>query len=207
MISPDGKSAYSQSSYLKRIMYGDHEQVLQVFDVATLTPTKEVILPNKAAMVAAYTPLLEESADGKFIYVQNATPATSVTVVDMPEKKQAAEVPTPGCWGIFVVRSSATVLHHVRGRHVREPCSGQRRHGDFAKSAAKDVRSDKDACSSGRTDGQARFVSSTAISVNLDDDTAYARAKTVAGNRGRRRAPGGPAATAAAVQRANGGCM
>ena len=101
LISPDGKTAYSQSSYLKRIMYGDHEQVLQLFDVATLTPTKEIILPNKAAMVAAYTPLLTQSADGKFVYVQNATPATSVTVVDVAAGEVVQELPTPGCWGIY----------------------------------------------------------------------------------------------------------
>lgn len=101
MISPDGKTAYSQSSYLKRIMYGEHEQVLQAFDIATLTPVKEVILPNKAAMVAAYTPLLTQSADGKFIYVQNATPATSVTVVDIAAGAVVQELPTPGCWGVY----------------------------------------------------------------------------------------------------------
>lgn len=101
LISPDGAKAYSQSSYLKRIAYGEHEQVLQVFDVATLSPEREVILPNKAAMVAAYDPLLTQSADGKLIYVQNATPATSVTVVDIEAGEVLQEVPTPGCWGVY----------------------------------------------------------------------------------------------------------
>jgi methylamine dehydrogenase heavy chain len=101
LISPDGKTAYGQSTYMKRIMYGDVEQVLQVYNVATLTPVKEIILPPKAAMVAAYTPLLEQSADGKFVYVQNATPATSVTVVDIAAGTVTQEVPTPGCWGIY----------------------------------------------------------------------------------------------------------
>jgi len=101
LISPDGTKAYSQSSYLKRIAYGEHEQVLQIFDVATLTPEREIILPPKAAMVAAYDPLLTQSADGRLVYVQNATPATSVTVVDIEAGEVLQEVPTPGCWGVY----------------------------------------------------------------------------------------------------------
>ncbi len=40
LVSPDGKTAYTQSTYMKRITWGDIEQVLQVFDVATLSPVK-----------------------------------------------------------------------------------------------------------------------------------------------------------------------
>jgi methylamine dehydrogenase heavy chain len=35
------------------------------------------------------------------MFVQNATPATSVSIVDMQAAKQTAEVPNAGCYGIF----------------------------------------------------------------------------------------------------------
>lgn len=101
LISPDGKTAYTVSVYQKRYAYGDAEMVLQYFDVATLSPTKEILLPPKFAMVSPYESIVAQSADGKYIYVQNATPATSVTVVDTAAGKVSGEIPTPGCFGIY----------------------------------------------------------------------------------------------------------
>jgi len=101
VISPDGTKAYGQSTYMARYTHGDIEQVLEVYDVETLSIEKEIILPPKAAMVAAYAPYLAISADGSLVYVQNATPATSVTVVDVEAGEVVQEVPTPGCFGIY----------------------------------------------------------------------------------------------------------
>lgn len=101
LLAPGGKTAYTQSTYMKRITWGDIEQVLQVFDVATLTPVKEIALPPKAAMTLGYAPMLQQSADGKYVYVQNATPAASVTVVDPAAGTVLQEIPTPGCWGVY----------------------------------------------------------------------------------------------------------
>lgn len=101
LLSPDGKTAYTVSVYMKRISYGEAEMVLQSFDVATLSLIKEIALPPKFAMITPYQHLLAQSADGRYIYVQNATPATSVTVVDVAAGKVAGEIPTPGCFGIY----------------------------------------------------------------------------------------------------------
>ncbi len=40
--------------------------------------------------------------------MQNATPATSVTVVDLAAKKQIGDIPNPGCYGIFPAAKTAT---------------------------------------------------------------------------------------------------
>jgi methylamine dehydrogenase heavy chain len=101
LIARDGKTAYTTSVYLKRISYGDPEFILQVYDVATLTPTKEIALPPKLAMVGAQEPMLAQSADGRLVYVQNATPATSITIVDVTAGKVTGEIPAPGCFGIY----------------------------------------------------------------------------------------------------------
>lgn len=101
LVSADGKTAYTASVYMKRIAYGEAEMVLQSFDVPTLSPTKEITLPPKFAMLTPYEHMLAQSADGRYVYVQNATPATSVTVVDLKAGKVAGEIPTPGCFGIY----------------------------------------------------------------------------------------------------------
>jgi methylamine dehydrogenase heavy chain len=101
LLSADGKRAYVASVFMKRITYGEAEMVLQAFDVASLSPVKEVILPPKFAMLNPYESMLAQSADGQYVYVQNATPATSVTVVDIVAGKVTGEIPTPGCFGIY----------------------------------------------------------------------------------------------------------
>ncbi|MDR1648496.1 MAG: hypothetical protein LBR88_10795 [Zoogloeaceae bacterium] len=101
VLSADQKTAYTVSIYSRRISYGPVEAVLQVFDVETLTPAKEIILLDKTAQVASIKNHLALSADEKFAYVQNATPATSITVVDLEKGELTAEIPTPGCWGLY----------------------------------------------------------------------------------------------------------
>jgi methylamine dehydrogenase heavy chain len=100
-LSRDGKRAFAASIFMKRYVYGDLEDVLQVFDVATLSLITEIQLPPKLALVDPLQPLLVESADGRYILVQNATPASSVTVVDMRAGRVVGEIPTPGCFGIY----------------------------------------------------------------------------------------------------------
>lgn len=96
-MSKDGKSAYLASVYAKRIMSGPTEAVLEEFDAKSLVKTREIILSPKIAQSAPQLSYLEFSADGKYAYVQNATPATSVTVVDMEAGEVLTEIPHPGC--------------------------------------------------------------------------------------------------------------
>jgi methylamine dehydrogenase heavy chain len=100
-VSPDGKTVYVASQYLKRIVYGTREVILQTYDVATLSPLKEIPLVPKLVNTTLYQQIVAQSADGRYIFVQNATPATSVSVVDLSAGKVAAEIPGPGCFGIF----------------------------------------------------------------------------------------------------------
>ncbi|MAY15354.1 MAG: hypothetical protein CMI06_08460 [Oceanospirillaceae bacterium] len=100
-VSKDGKTVYVLSDFAKRITYGPVESVVQVYDVDTLSRKKEIIVPNKAVKAIGMTQLLELSADEKLLYVQNATPATSVSVIDIAAGEVITEVPTPGCYGVY----------------------------------------------------------------------------------------------------------
>lgn len=101
ILSSDGKTAFTLSDYMKRYTTGPIESVLQIYDVATLTALNEIVIPNKAVKAIGMTQLIDISADNKWVYVQNATPATSVTVVDVLAGKVISEVPNPGCYGII----------------------------------------------------------------------------------------------------------
>lgn len=101
VVSPDFKTVYTTSIYARRITHGPLEVVLQEFDVDTLTLRREIPILERTAQVAPNIAALQLSADRQYAFVQNATPATSVSVVDLTAGKHLAEVPTPGCWGAF----------------------------------------------------------------------------------------------------------
>ena len=90
---------YVATTYLSRGGRGDRTDVLEVWDAQTLEIKFEVVLPSRRAQTLNYRGLVSLSASGRFALVQNATPATSITVVDLAERKVVTEVTTPGCWG------------------------------------------------------------------------------------------------------------
>ena len=100
-ISKDGKTVYMASGFYSRLSSGEGEHVLQIFDVDTATLTKEIQLPLKVSQYTDDASLMQLSADEKYLYLQNATPATSVTVVDLEKGEVVQEVPSPGCFGIY----------------------------------------------------------------------------------------------------------
>lgn len=104
VVSRDGSKAYVLSDYMKRYTYGPVESVMQIFEIKTLSPVTEIIVPNKAAKAIGMTQLIELSADEKLLFVQNATPATSVTVIDLQKNAVVSEIPTPGCYGIVAAQ-------------------------------------------------------------------------------------------------------
>lgn len=99
-IGAGGTVGYTASAYPKRIMRGPIEAVLERFDVSTLKTTRDIVIPSKFVLGQALQGMLQISADGERAYVQNATPATSVTVVNLKTGKVVTEIPTPGCWTI-----------------------------------------------------------------------------------------------------------
>ena len=99
-LSPDAATGVVASAFPKRIMYGPVEAIIQKFDVSTLATQQEVTILPKFAQVSPQQGQIQFSADGARAFVQNATPATSVTVVDLKTGKVTAEIPNPGCWQI-----------------------------------------------------------------------------------------------------------
>lgn len=107
-LSPDRKEIYVATTYYTRLSRGERAEVLDIWDAETLTHKGEIPIPPKHAQALNYKGTIRTSADGRFVLIQNATPASSVSVVDLTARKFVAEIPTPGCW---IVIPSQTVAN------------------------------------------------------------------------------------------------
>jgi methylamine dehydrogenase heavy chain len=107
-FSESGDSIYIATSYYARGWTGAREDVLQIYDTTTLAPKSEMPVIEKVAMGGAGGKALSPlSSGGRYLYIQNATPATSVQVIDLSSQQVTGEIPTPGCWGIYPSKSVA----------------------------------------------------------------------------------------------------
>lgn len=104
-LSPQHDEIFVATSHMSRSYRGERSDVLEVYGANDLAFKYEVPLPPKRAQALNYRYLVSATANGRYVLVQNATPATSVTVVDLKERKVAAEVPNPGCWGALPAAS------------------------------------------------------------------------------------------------------
>jgi len=100
-LSADKSEIILATTYLSRGQRGERADIVEVWDANALSFKYEIPIVQKRAMALNYRGLVSLSYDGRWLFVQNATPATSVTVVNMRTRQQASEIPTPGCWGIY----------------------------------------------------------------------------------------------------------
>jgi len=107
VLSPDKRTIYVVATYYPRLSRGERTDVVSAYDADTLAYRSEIVIPPRHAQSLPYRGIITISPDGRFLYVQNATPATSVSIVDLQAGKLASEVQTPGCWGVFVTPASS----------------------------------------------------------------------------------------------------
>ncbi len=95
---PGRGEIYATQTFHSRGSLGDRLDVLTIFDMQTLAPEGEVILPTgKRFMGMPQHYALLPMNDGRWLGVANFSPATSVTLVDLDSRKIIGEIPTPGC--------------------------------------------------------------------------------------------------------------
>jgi methylamine dehydrogenase heavy chain len=104
-LSPDRTELYVATTYYSRLSRGERADVVDIYDLGTLAHKGEIAIPPKHAQALPYHGTIRTSSDGRFLFVQNATPATSVSVVDLRSRTFVAEVPLPGCWIILPSQS------------------------------------------------------------------------------------------------------
>jgi len=96
-ISPDHKTSYVATTYFARGSHGTRTDVVETTDNTTLNVTGEVIIPPKHAQAVPSPYNTSLSRNGKWLYVANITPATSVTVIDTARHRVTAEIDMAGC--------------------------------------------------------------------------------------------------------------
>lgn len=107
LLSPEGSSLYTGSVYMRRYTYGDLDAVIHEWDPVTLELKREFTVSEKMAQTLSQKGAINLTADGGYMLVQNATPATSVNVVDLAAEKDLVEIPTPGCWTAYPTAEGA----------------------------------------------------------------------------------------------------
>ncbi len=106
ILSLDGREIIVATGYLSRGQRGDRADIVEVWDADSLQFKYEIPIPDKRAMAINYEGLVRLSSTGRWLFVQNATPATSVTVVDMEARTAVGEIPMPGCYGIYPAQAN-----------------------------------------------------------------------------------------------------
>jgi methylamine dehydrogenase heavy chain len=97
-ISPDHKTTAIATTYWSRGGHGTRTDVVEYEDNTTLTLRGELPLASKKSQSGAVGPYnLAYSADGKFLYVTNLTPAASVSIVDVAKNAILSEIDTDAC--------------------------------------------------------------------------------------------------------------
>lgn len=105
-LSPDRSELYVVTTYYTKLNRGVRSEEILVYDAKTLALKAELPYPARHAQALPYVGTLRTSGDGRFIIVQNATPATSVGIVDRQSGKMVSEIQTPGCFIVYPAQTT-----------------------------------------------------------------------------------------------------
>ncbi len=92
---------YSAQSFYSRGTYGERTDVVVITDTASLKPIDEIIIPSKRQQVVTQKNSFQLTDDERMGLVMNFTPAASVTILDLVNRKVFGEIAIPGCNFVF----------------------------------------------------------------------------------------------------------
>ncbi|MCC7412785.1 MAG: amine dehydrogenase [Gammaproteobacteria bacterium] len=97
----DYHEIYSAETHYSRTARGARTDIVAVYDPRTLAPIAEIAIPPKRGSTIPTLHNVVLTDDDRFLLVFNITPATSVSVVDVRERRFVEEVEAPGCSLIY----------------------------------------------------------------------------------------------------------
>ena len=98
LVSTQRPEIYVADTVWSRGVRGTRTDFLTIYDTRTLEPTGEIVLPGaKRALITAMEGLLAFTDGQRMALVFNFTPASSVAVVDLVNRKTLGEIDIPGC--------------------------------------------------------------------------------------------------------------
>jgi methylamine dehydrogenase heavy chain len=95
--SRDGREIYQAETYYARGTRGARTDLVSITDANSLQPKGEVVIPPKRSEHTSWVAGSAISDDGRFVAVFNLNPGTSLSIVDVAERRFAGEIETPGC--------------------------------------------------------------------------------------------------------------
>jgi methylamine dehydrogenase heavy chain len=95
--SRDGREIYQAETYYARGTRGQRTDIVSIADAITFQPKGEVVIPPKRSEHTSWVAGSALSDDGRFVAVFNLNPGTSLSIVDVAERRFVGEIETPGC--------------------------------------------------------------------------------------------------------------
>ena len=103
--SPDRREMYTIDTFYSRAWHGTRSDAVSIFDSKTLAYKGEIPIPPKRLMIVPKINTTGLTPDGRFLFVANLTPSTSVSVVDLKSHKFVGEIETGGCVQVLIAGS------------------------------------------------------------------------------------------------------
>jgi methylamine dehydrogenase heavy chain len=101
VLSHDKSAVYVAETYWSKGFRGERSDMVTVYDPKTLEITDEIPLPQGRFLIVTKKWNAALTADGRYLLSYNMEPATSISVVDVKDKKYVGEVEIPGCGLVF----------------------------------------------------------------------------------------------------------
>jgi methylamine dehydrogenase heavy chain len=97
LMSSTRPEIYVADTVWSRGTRGTRTDYITVYDTKTLAPSGEIVLPTKRGLMTAMEGMFTFTDGERLALVFDFTPASSVTVVDLVNRKVLSEVEIPGC--------------------------------------------------------------------------------------------------------------
>jgi methylamine dehydrogenase heavy chain len=98
LVADKRPEVYVADTVWSRGFRGVRTDFITVYDTHTLNPIGEIVLPGgKRALITAQEGMFTFTDDQRMAVVFNFTPASSVTIVDLVNRKVLGDVEIPGC--------------------------------------------------------------------------------------------------------------
>ena len=128
LVSDKRNEIYVADTVWSRGVRGTRTDFITIYDKKTLNVIDEIVLPGaKRALITAMEGLMAFTDDQKMALVFNFTPASSITVVDLVNRKVLGAVDIPGCSLVYPsgVRGFATLCSSGTLLSIRLDANGQ----------------------------------------------------------------------------------
>lgn len=96
---------YTAETFLSRHTRGERTDVISIYDIRTLSPVAEIVIPPKHASgspMRHYSGMVSDQLT-RMMLVTNITPAVSISVADIDKQQFLNEIHTAGCGLVYPV--------------------------------------------------------------------------------------------------------